>query len=424
MFALGVRLWTGKDMAYPSRFSVLIDFETRISSMRTYIDNNRIDSKTYMMLTPGNAINGEIYELDIICSCEDENLVGVVEFDSSLGAFVAYIDNKPVYITSNMAKYEIVGNIFEDWEEFRDEICNFEKFDEIINENKLQNEENEKQAMLKAKKEEEKKQKEMEELPPVEDKPETSSIGPKKEIIEENPENLIEQVLNQDVVVEDVPVSEAPLEEVVSTEEQTIPIEEQIPDIPEIDIEIPENLMPEEFDVSEISEFEVFVEDIPVIEDVVEPDFEFEDEVQTDIKLYVDGQGGKDISDGGFSYIMQCGDYERIDSGFVANTTKQRMELQSVITALSALTTKCNVKIYTTSQYLIVPFLKGWISRWKANDWKKESDEEIKNKDLWEELYELYSNQNIEWEFIKPGSSIVEILRCIDLSKEALAQRI
>ena len=135
---------------------------------------------------------------------------------------------------------------------FTNEICNFEKFDEIINENKLQNEENEKQAMLKAKKEEEKKQKEMEELPPVEDKPETSSIGPKKEIIEENPENLIEQVLNQDVVVEDVPVLETPLEEVVSTEEQTIPIEEQIPDIPEIDIEIPENLMPEEFDVSEI----------------------------------------------------------------------------------------------------------------------------------------------------------------------------
>ena len=29
MFALGVRLWTGKDMAYPSRFSVLIDFERK-----------------------------------------------------------------------------------------------------------------------------------------------------------------------------------------------------------------------------------------------------------------------------------------------------------------------------------------------------------------------------------------------------------
>ena len=73
-------------------------------------------------------------------------------------------------------------------------------------------------------------------------------------------------------------------------------------------------------------------------------------------------------------------------------------------------------------QYLIVPFIKGWITRWRANNWKKESNEEVKNKDLWEQLYDLYSEQNVEWEFIKPGSSIVEILRCIDLSKEALVE--
>ena len=119
MFALGVRLWTGEDMIYPSRFSILIDFETKISSMRTYVNNNRIDSKTYMMLTPGIAINGEIYELDIICSRENEDLVGIVEFDPSLGAFVAKIKGENVYIANDMSNYEIIGNIFEDFDEFK-----------------------------------------------------------------------------------------------------------------------------------------------------------------------------------------------------------------------------------------------------------------------------------------------------------------
>ena len=42
-----------------------------------------------------------------------------------------------------------------------------------------------------------------------------------------------------------------------------------------------------------------------------------------------------------------------------------------------------------------------------------------------QDTQEIFSNsmQNIEWEFIKPGSSIVEILRCIDLSKEALSKK-
>lgn len=129
MFTLGVRLWTGKDMVYPSRFSVLIDFDTKVSSMRTYIDNTRIDSKTYMMLTPGMAINGEIYEGDAICDCNDDNLVGIVEFNSDLGAFVAFINDKPIYISANMNKYEIIGNIYEDWEDIKGLVCNFEKFE-------------------------------------------------------------------------------------------------------------------------------------------------------------------------------------------------------------------------------------------------------------------------------------------------------
>ena len=395
MFALGVRLWTGEDMIYPSRFSILIDFETKISSMRTYVNNNRIDSKTYMMLTPGIAINGEIYELDIICSRENEDLVGIVEFDPSLGAFVAKIKGENVYIANDMSNYEIIGNIFEDFDEFKYLLSDVAKFEKIIEDTLVQNEENKRQAELKAKKEQEKKQRELE-------------------------KNSIEEDKAEDTINETNFEEEQKKEELPVIEENN----ETVPDIEEIEIpEIPEDLITDEFQPEEIADFNMFSDNAPIMEEIEEPTFDFDDDIQTDIKLYVDGQGGKTESEGSFSYILQCGDYERVDNGYSKNTTKQRMELQAVITALDALTTKCNVKIYTTSQYLIVPFVKGWITRWKANNWKKEDQHEVKNKDLWEKLYDLYSMQNIEWEFIKPGSSIVEILRCIDLSKEALSKK-
>lgn len=390
MFTLGVRLWTGKDMVYPSRFSVLIDFDTKVSSMRTYIDNTRIDSKIYMMLTPGMAVNGEIYEGDVICDCDNDSLVGVVEFDPDLGAFVVFINNNPIYISTNMNKYEIIGNIYEDWDDIKNDICNQEKFEKILEESKKEIEQNQKQAELKAKKDEKKTEQETKEVSESENK-ESKNI--------ENKEEIKEETLPD------------------------IPINEEVPEIPEIDI--PENPLMDEFQESELPDFAVFDDNSPLIEEPVEPDFNFKDnieDIQTDIKLFVDGQGEKAPSNGSYSYIMQCGDYERTDKGFEKETTKQRMELKAVISALSALTAKCNIKIYTTSQYLIVPFIKGWITRWRANDWKKESNEEVKNKDLWEQLYDLYSEQNVEWEFIKPGSSIVEILRCIDLSKEALVE--
>lgn len=386
MFTLGVRLWTGKDMVYPSRFSVLIDFDTEVSSMRTYIDNTRIDSKTYMMLTPGMAINGEIYEGDAICDCNDDNLVGIVEFNSDLGAFVAFINDKPIYISANMNKYEIIGNIYEDWEDIKGLVCNFEKFEKIIEEANKEIEETKKQAELKTKKDEKKEQRD--------EVKETSKT--------ENEE--LKNIENEETLPD-------------------IPENEELPDIPEIDV--PENPLMNEFQESELSDFGVFDENSPLVDEPVAPDFDFKDDIediQTDIKLFVDGQGEKALSNGSYSYIMQCGDYERTDKGAEKETTKQRMELQAVISALAALNAKCNIKIYTTSQYLIVPFIKGWITRWRANNWKKESNEEVKNKDLWEQLYDLYSEQNVEWEFIKPGSSIVEILRCIDLSKEALVE--
>ncbi len=446
MFVLGVRLWTGKNMFYPSRFTALINFENKESEIRTYTDDLRIDSKIYMMLTPYVAVNGEVYEYDIIADSDNEDRVGVVYFDAKLGAFVANINNEIIPITNVLEGYEIVGNIFEDWDEFKDIIYNPEKFENLLN----LPEDMYSETPLPTK-----KKKNLE----AQNNSENTGNNTEKEtvneeLVKEEVESVVETVIPSSPKIEESPITKSPVEEGIHTEEpvEKVQTEESISenDIPlnedpsssevlvnnELDesspasiiseIELPEIDVPEETLLeTDLPEYNMFDQDIVEQSDespeMEEPDFDFQDEPQNDVKIYVDGQGEKTPNLGSYSYIMQCGDFERTDNGSETNTTKQRMELQAVISALKAVNSRCNIKIYTTSQYLIVPFLKGWITRWKANDWKKESNEEIKNKDLWEQLYELYSTQNVEWEFIKPGSSIVEILRCIDLSKEALA---
>lgn len=479
MFTLGIRIWTGKEMAYPSRFSVLTDIGNNVSSMRTYINDVRFDSKTTMLLTPGVAVNGEIYELDIISPLDNDEMYGVVEFEPSIGGFVAIIDGSPVIMNSEMEDFEIIGNIFENWDEYKDKVPSAERFEALIETNKKEVEEAELLASQKRQKEKEKaeraaKEKEVinsvEETPTIEetenaeevhqstgdDKSEetsgdmTNDAVSEEQTTEEKPTDSVEidntenntkntapesgteennhteesdgkeQPVEEPEIIAESPAESAVASEEVSREEEAVPENEEI--------ELPENNFEEGFQENELSPFGLFGgefasdEKPQVVEEPEEPVFTFDDEEEEliNIKIFIGAEGQKVPAKGSYSYIMQYGEYERVDSGVENNTTKQRMELTAIITALSALNTKCNVKICTTSQYIVVPFIKGWITRWRANNWKKESNDEIKNKDLWSELYELYAEQNIEWEFIKPGSSIVEILRCIDIAKEAI----
>lgn len=112
------------------------------------------------------------------------------------------------------------------------------------------------------------------------------------------------------------------------------------------------------------------------------------------------------------------------NSGATAPTTNQRMELNAVIQALKNIdiTNKLDkfrpfeeINIHSDSAYVINGMIKQWYLFWRYNGWKTADQNEVKNKDLWEELstlaehYTIYRNEpiKINWIHVKGHNGIL-----------------
>jgi ribonuclease HI len=42
-----------------------------------------------------------------------------------------------------------------------------------------------------------------------------------------------------------------------------------------------------------------------------------------------------------------------------------------------------------------------WINKWIINNWQTSKKEDVKNKDLWIELYDLNKSLNVKWNWVK-----------------------
>lgn len=81
-------------------------------------------------------------------------------------------------------------------------------------------------------------------------------------------------------------------------------------------------------------------------------------------------------------------------------TTNNRMELMAAIQGLSALNRRCNVSVYTDSEY-VRRGISEWLANWKKRGWKTANRKPVKNKDLWRKLDELAAQHDIEWHWVK-----------------------
>ena len=93
------------------------------------------------------------------------------------------------------------------------------------------------------------------------------------------------------------------------------------------------------------------------------------------IKIYTDGSCLENPGNGGWAAIINVNGNIRKISGNEKNTTNNRMELMAPITE--------------------------WINTWLKNNWKTSKKEDVKNKDLWLELYNLNQSLNIRWNWVK-----------------------
>ena len=76
------------------------------------------------------------------------------------------------------------------------------------------------------------------------------------------------------------------------------------------------------------------------------------------------------------------------------------MELMAPINALKNMNKNEEINIYTDSQYVKLGITE-WINTWVKNNWQTSKKEDVKNKDLWIELYYLNESLNVKWNWVK-----------------------
>ena len=118
------------------------------------------------------------------------------------------------------------------------------------------------------------------------------------------------------------------------------------------------------------------------------------------IKIYTDGSCLTNPGNGGWAAIINIdGEIKKI-SGNEKNTTNNRMELMAPINALKYINSKDPIEIFTDSKY-VKNGITEWINTWVLNNWKTSNKRDVKNKDLWIELYKLNQSLNVKWNWIK-----------------------
>lgn len=119
------------------------------------------------------------------------------------------------------------------------------------------------------------------------------------------------------------------------------------------------------------------------------------------MQLYTDGSFSSKTNNGGWAVVDPTfSTIFPLCYGSEQNTTNNRMEMMALIAALKH-TLNWNLThmmiephtIYTDSAYLANCFAQKWYVNWRANGWKNSAKKPVANKDLWEQILELYEAQ-------------------------------
>lgn len=136
--------------------------------------------------------------------------------------------------------------------------------------------------------------------------------------------------------------------------------------------------------------------------------------------IYTDGACSGNPGPGGWGSILMMGENKREISGGKKDTTNNVMELTAVIEALKLLKRPCKVDLYSDSAYVVNAFLQNWIWGWIKNSWKNSNKEEVKNKELWQELLSLTKIHDVTFHKVKGHADNEYNNRCDELARNAI----
>ena len=138
--------------------------------------------------------------------------------------------------------------------------------------------------------------------------------------------------------------------------------------------------------------------------------------------IYTDGACSGNPGPGGWGAILMYKGVKKEISGGMKETTNNIMEVTAVIEALKCLKVESDVQVYSDSAYTVNAFNQGWIYNWMKKGWKTASGEPVKNKELWQELYNLTKKHKVEFIKVKGHSDNEFNNRCDELARGEISR--
>lgn len=88
---------------------------------------------------------------------------------------------------------------------------------------------------------------------------------------------------------------------------------------------------------------------------------------------------------GGWAALLRAGPHRKLLAGSAADTSANRMHIESARRALETLTRGVTVRVVCANDYVIDGATK-WLPAWRRRDWLTAEGQAVKNRDLWEAL--------------------------------------
>lgn len=136
--------------------------------------------------------------------------------------------------------------------------------------------------------------------------------------------------------------------------------------------------------------------------------------------IYTDGACSGNPGPGGWGTVLMYKEAKKEISGGAKDTTNNIMELTAVVEGLKMLKFPCEVELYSDSAYIVNAFNQGWVYNWKKKNWKTADGKEVKNKEIWQELYELTKKHKVTFIKVKGHSDNEYNNRCDELARNAI----
>lgn len=139
------------------------------------------------------------------------------------------------------------------------------------------------------------------------------------------------------------------------------------------------------------------------------------------VDLYTDGACSGNPGPGGWGVVLLYNGSIKELSGGCLETTNNRMELTAVIEGLQALKERCEVAVYSDSQYVVNGITKGWAEGWRSRGWIKSNKKPALNAELWDRLLTLCEQHSTSFIWVKGHADNMYNNRCDALATAAVS---